>query len=91
MAEDNPESAAEGDGRPADPRGLAGLRERWESLPTDPDPADDLGYETVELDVLTTSASDRQVILMPKDEALIEEDTFVVIADEDLCELIDWT
>lgn len=55
----------------------------WHDVDEDPDPAVDLGYETVELDVIPTHANGRQsVLVLPTDEEQLREDAFMIV-DED--------
>lgn len=57
-------------------------REQWEQLPANPDLCDDLGYELSTLEVYETD--DGQVVVLPKDEQMLHEDAFIVIAEEDM-------
>lgn len=59
------------------------LETDWRSVDEDPDPAADLGYETVELDMIPTHADGtRSVLVLPTDEEQLREDAFMVV-DED--------
>lgn len=54
----------------------------WRLVPANPDPADDLGYDLIDLDVLPTSVAGRsQVLVLPTDEDMLRENAFVVADD----------
>lgn len=55
----------------------------WQDAPEDPDPSSDLGYEAVELDVISTNADGSpRVLVLPTDEEMLAEDAFMIV-DED--------
>ncbi|MFB6159815.1 MAG: hypothetical protein ABEJ61_01405 [Haloferacaceae archaeon] len=67
------------------------VRERWESLPTNPDPTEDLGYRAIDLDVISSNVDQDTVMVMPHDEDLIREESFLVVdsgAVRDLVEMV---
>lgn len=78
MADDSQRTADEG----AEPSERE-LERRWESVDSDPDLGDDLGYELLSLDVLVTSNSDKKLMMLPREEDWIREDAYV-IADFEL-------
>ena len=52
----------------------------WENVPDDPDPADDLGYEDVELDLIpTTAAGSDRMLVLPTDEEILADDAFLIV------------
>ena len=59
---------------------------KWDDLPTDPDPAADLGYEMEELTVIE-STTDSKYIFLPADEAQLADEEFIVVSENTLCEL----
>lgn len=63
----------------------------WEEVAIDPDPVTDLGYEALELDIITTATNSEQVIVLPKDESLLKDDAFIVVRAADVYDLSDWT
>jgi hypothetical protein len=58
----------------------------WESVPTDPGPGS-LGYETSEWERIPV-ADDDQVIFLPGNEEDLADDAFVVLTEDDLCDLV---
>lgn len=58
----------------------------WESVPTDPGP-ESLGYETSEWERIPV-ADENQVIFLPGNEEDLADDAFVVLEDNDLCDLV---
>jgi hypothetical protein len=60
----------------------------WHHVPSDPDATVDLGYEFVDLDVIPTVEEGRsRVIVLPTDEDMLREDAFVLVDEDDLCDL----
>lgn len=60
----------------------------WWDVSQDPDPAGDLGYDLIDLDVIRTETGGRpQVLLLPSDEDLLREDAFLVADEESVCDL----
>lgn len=60
----------------------------WWDVEADPDPATDLGYELVDLDVIHTEAGGRdQVLVLPSDEDMLREDAFVVVSRDSIRDL----
>ncbi|WP_237560633.1 hypothetical protein [Halostella litorea] len=83
-----------------DPRRPTNVQERDESpdlsasdveaLAPDPDLADDLGYETIELDVVHPDNGSGDVIVLPADEDLLKEDAFMVSDADSVCDVGEW-
>ncbi len=65
-------------------------RAEWEGVPVDPDPVQDLQYERTELDVLELVNGGEQVIFLPRDEASLKNDAFIVAAAGAVCAVEDW-
>ncbi|SNZ16950.1 hypothetical protein SAMN06269185_2825 [Natronoarchaeum philippinense] len=62
----------------------------WESLPMDPDPEDDLGYEPLELDVVSAESNGKhQLLFLPADEDALRADAFIVASDSAVCDVRD--
>lgn len=60
----------------------------WRHAPEDPDPADDLGYEAVELDMIGTNANgNNRVLVLPTDEEMLADDAFVIVDEAAVEEL----
>lgn len=63
-------------------------RRDWQAVPEDPDPATDLGYEAVELDLIPTSAEGRdRVLVLPTDEEMLADDAFLIVDARSVHEL----
>lgn len=62
----------------------------WESVPEDPDLAEDLGYLLMELEFISSATGRDQVIVLPKDESLLKEDAFLVTDTSGIAELDEW-
>lgn len=58
----------------------------WESVPTDPQPGS-LGYEVSEWERIPVSGDD-QVIFLPGNEGDLADDAFIVLEEDDLCDLV---
>ncbi|MFW5934218.1 MAG: hypothetical protein ACOCQL_00025 [Halolamina sp.] len=60
----------------------------WRHAPEDPDPAEDLGYEAVELDMIGTDADgENRVLVLPTDEEMLADDAFVIVDEDSVAEL----
>ncbi len=60
----------------------------WWDVSQYPDPADDLGYEVIDLDVIRTTTNDeRRVLVLPADEDLLREDAFLGADEDCVCDL----
>lgn len=60
----------------------------WWDVSQDPDPAVDLGYEAIDLDVIPTNADGRErVLVLPTDEDLLRENAFIVASEGAVCDL----
>jgi hypothetical protein len=72
-----------GDDRTAEGGVVTGAtRSAWERLPTDPDPAEDLGYPNEPLLVIDAPERGDQRIFLPAEEEQLLDDEFIV-ADGD--------
>jgi hypothetical protein len=65
-------------------------RNDWESLPSNPDPGEDLDYRISDWESFHTADNTDQIIYMPDDESLLKEDAFIVAEEAVLCELDDY-
>jgi hypothetical protein len=61
----------------------------WKSLPTHPDLESDLGYETIEWEVIKTPSHSDHHVYLPSDDSLLEDATFIVAGPEGRCNLAD--
>lgn len=60
----------------------------WWEVHQDPDPAGDLGYELIDLDVIPTETNGKsRVLVLPSDEELLREDAFIVADKDSVCDL----
>ena len=56
----------------------------------DPDPEDDLGYDPLEWDVVSTDTAGReQLLFLPADEDALHEDAFIVADADAVCDLVE--
>lgn len=63
-------------------------RHGWEQLPSDPDPAADLGYDVADWDVFEASETDGDYLMfLPRDPELLADDAFVVADERVVCDL----
>lgn len=60
--------------------------ESWASLPDDPDPCADLGYEIEELKMIEAAATSK-CIFLPEDESHLADAEFIIIDADALREL----
>lgn len=65
------------------------VRERWLDAPSDPDLAEDLGYELLDIDVVETSNPTKKLMILPRDEDLIKDDAFIVTEPNGYCDLLE--
>jgi len=63
--------------------------EEWEDVSSDPDLADDLGYDLMELDVLQADGSSAYMV-MPHDEELVRDEAFIVAEERAVQQVVDW-
>ncbi|WP_256394084.1 hypothetical protein [Natronoarchaeum rubrum] len=64
--------------------------EEWEALPMDPDPKADLGYEPLELDVISAeNRGENQLLFLPTDEEALRADAFIVADEGAVCDVRD--
>lgn len=61
----------------------------WTSVPADPDLEDDLGYEIHNMDVVETNNGSGQLLLLPWNEEMIREESFIVVHQDAVVDLID--
>jgi hypothetical protein len=73
-----------------DDSGLRSEPQNLEAIPPNPDLSEDLGYDLVDLDIITVDNPREQVLVMPKDEEMIHDDMFLVANPGALVDLIDW-
>lgn len=66
-------------------------RGQWEDVSTDPDLAADFGYALLELEVIRTGDDENQVIVLPKDEDLLRGDAFLVVDEDALYDVAEWS
>lgn len=66
----------------------AGNDSGWEAVPADPDPERDLGYRMLDLEVVPVPAND-QTMFLPSDEDMLRDDSFVVVADDLLIDVLE--
>ncbi|GAB7095369.1 hypothetical protein JCM30237_25220 [Halolamina litorea] len=60
----------------------------WWDVSEDPDPTDDLGYEVVELDVISTNTNgENRALVLPTDEDLLAEDAFMIVDEASVRDL----
>lgn len=59
----------------------------WEKLASNPDFETDFGYRVSEWESFETADNSDQVMFLPADESLIEEDAFIVAEAGTLCDL----
>lgn len=52
--------------------------EAWESVATNPDPNEDLGYDLQTLNVITVGDDDEQCMVLPDDADHLEDEEFMV-------------
>ena len=62
----------------------------WETLPMDPDPEEDLGYEPLEWDVVSAENNGRdQLLFLPADEDALRNEAFIVAETDAVCDVRD--
>lgn len=59
----------------------------WQEVPDDPGPQD-LNYESIQWKRIPAT-DDGKVIFLPKDEAVLKEDAFIILGDDSLCDLVE--
>jgi len=62
------------------------LPHAWRRAPRDPDPVADLGYDLVDLDVVS-AADDAALVVLPADEDHLRGDAFAVVDPAAVCDL----
>jgi hypothetical protein len=62
--------------------------EEWDTLPMDPDPEEDLGYDPLEWDVVSAhSNGEDQLLFLPADEDALRRDAFIVANEDSVCDM----
>ena len=61
----------------------------WKEVSPDPDPARDLGYEIMDLEILRTEDGTGRYMLLPSSEEMLADDAFVVASSSSVCDLTD--
>lgn len=61
----------------------------WENLASNPDFEADFGYRVTEWESFETADNSDQVMFLPAEESLVEEDAFIVAEAGTLCDLGD--
>jgi len=57
-------------------------RETWESIPSNPDPESDLGYEHGPLTLVHVDEDDEQYIFLPGEEDHLTDSEFIIASPE---------
>lgn len=70
-----------------DPNAPSLSKADWESLDSNPDFEADFGYRVKQWESFETADNSDQVMFLPADESLVEEDAFIVANSESLREL----
>lgn len=55
-------------------------RDRWASMPEDPDLERDLGYTMLDLEIVDVPVTG-ETMFLPKDEDMLKDDAFIVVSD----------
>ena len=63
-------------------------RVEWNSVESEPDPQQDLGYDDIEVDVIEAGEYD-QLIFLPRDEDMLDQDAYIVLDEEAVVDLED--
>lgn len=61
----------------------------WERVSADPDLREDLGYELSDLKVIRAQGGTGDVLFLPWEETMIEEEAFIVAEPDAVVELLD--
>lgn len=61
--------------------------ETWEAVSSNPDPAEDLGYDLQALSIITVGDADEQCMVLPTDGDHLEDDEFMVAEPDLVCDL----
>lgn len=62
--------------------------EAWKSLPSNPDPNREFGYELTDWDVITHDDEAGGLIFLPSEQEALAENAFIVADEDDVCELV---
>lgn len=63
------------------------LRTAWDDVSPDPDPASDLGYKYDPLTVVHVKEDGGQYIFLPKEEDHLFDSEFIIVQEDDVCQL----
>jgi hypothetical protein len=61
--------------------------ETWEAVSSNPDPAEDLGYDLQALSIITVGDANEQCMVMPTESDHLENDEFIVADPKLVCDL----
>lgn len=62
--------------------------EDWLDVPQNPSPSDDLEYDIIDLDIIsTTTNGEPKVLVLPTDEDLLREDAFMIVTEDNVYDL----
>ena len=66
------------------------VNDEWARQPADPDPERDLNYRLVDWMSIPASQHGRDyTMFIPEEEEMLRDDEFIVIEEDDVCDLID--
>ncbi|NHN43197.1 hypothetical protein G9C85_16390 [Halorubellus sp. JP-L1] len=68
---------------------MTDLERTWEAVDDDPDLERDLGYRPFDVEVVLAEQYG-QLLFLPSDDAMMEEDSFVVADEGVVVDLDDW-
>jgi len=61
--------------------------EAWESIASNPDPNEDLGYDLQSLNVIAVGDDDEQCMVLPDDSDHLRDEEFMVAERAAVCDL----
>jgi uncharacterized protein YqcC (DUF446 family) len=67
---------------------MSDLEAEWETVEANPDLERDLGYRPIDVETVVAEQYG-QLLFLPSDDELLEEDTFVVADEDFVVDLID--
>jgi len=65
------------------------LRDVWEDVSADPDPAADLGYEHNQLSIISVEEDGEKYIFLPREEDHLSDSEFIIAGTEGVRDLGD--
>lgn len=65
------------------------LRKVWEDVPTDPDPASDLGYKYGPLSIITVEEGGEKYIFLPREEDHLTDSEFIIAGTRGVRDLVE--